>query len=285
MSLVVHHNVAARFARLHLDRAQDAIKVSTDRMSSGYRLNRAADDTTAYAMSIRFDSDLVGLETVNRNARNGMNLIGAMEGTSGEILRVLNRMRELATKNATETMTPTDRSEAQIEFNALQDEIQRLAQTTHMNRVQGLAVSDTMTFQVGVAGGAGNQVVLSLHSMTLAALSLDHGNANVNTMTAAQNALDQVDIALSRLNTRRSQMAATFTQLQASFDVSANDREALLNTLNVIRDTDYAVEYQLGAESDSLAGCGQHLESGQHDSTARAAVVAGLGRTSWLDLV
>jgi flagellin len=111
-----------------------------------------------------------------------------------------------------------------------------------MNRVQGLAVSDTMTFQVGVAGGAGNQVVLSLHSMTLAALSLDHGNANVNTMTAAQNALDQVDIALSRLNTRRSQMAATFTQLQASFDVSANDREALLNTLNVIRDTDYAVE-------------------------------------------
>jgi flagellin len=99
-----------------------------------------------------------------------------------------------------------------------------------------------MTFQVGVAGGAGNQVVLSLRSMTLAALSLDHGNANVNTMTAAQNALDQVGIALSRLNTRRSQMAATFTQLQASFDVSANDREALLNTLNVIRDTDYAVE-------------------------------------------
>ena len=137
MSLVVHHNVAARFARLHLDQAQDAIKVSTDRMSSGYRLNRAADDTTAFAMAVRFDSDVVGLETVNRNARNGMNLISAMEGTGGEILRVLNRMRELATKNATETMTPTDRSEAQIEFVALQDEIQRLSQTTHMNRVQG----------------------------------------------------------------------------------------------------------------------------------------------------
>jgi flagellin len=69
MSLVVHHNVAARFARMHLDRAQAAIKVSTDRMSSGYRLNRAADDTTAFAMSMRFESDLTSYETVNRNAK------------------------------------------------------------------------------------------------------------------------------------------------------------------------------------------------------------------------
>ncbi len=242
MSLVVHHNVAARFARLHLDRAQEAIQSSTDRMSSGYRLNRAADDTTAFAMSMRFGSDLVGLETVNRNARNGMNLIGAMESTSGEILRVLNRMRELATKNATETMTPTDRTEAQIEFVALQDEIQRLAQTTHMNRVQGLAVSDTMTFQVGAGGGAANQVVLSLRSMTLNALSIGPGNADINLMSHAQDALNKIDTALSRLNTRRSQMAATFTQLNAAFEVTAGDREALLNTLNVIRDTDYAVE-------------------------------------------
>lgn len=242
MSLVVHHNVAARFARMHLDRAQAAIKVSTDRMSSGYRLNRAADDTTAFAMSMRFESDLTSYETVNRNARNGMNLIGAMEGTTNEILNVLNRMRELATKNATETMTTVDRSEAQIEFEALQAEIQRLAQSTHMNRVQGLALSETMTFQVGVGGGAANQTVLNLRPMTIAALSLDAPNASISSLTAAQTALDQVDVALSRLNTRRSQLAATFTQLESAFDVTAAGRESLLNTLNVIRDTDYAVE-------------------------------------------
>jgi flagellin len=242
MSLVVHHNVAARFARMHLDRAQAAIKVSTDRMSSGYRLNRAADDTTAFAMSMRFQSDLTGYETVNRNARNGMNLIGAMEGTTNEILNVLNRMRELATKNATETMTATDRSEAQIEFGALQAEIQRLAQTTHMNRVQGLALSETMTFQVGVGGGAANQTVLQLRPMTVAALSLDAPNTNISNLTTAQTALDQIDVALSRLNTRRSQLAATYNQLESAFNVTAADRDSLLNTLNVIRDTDYAVE-------------------------------------------
>ena len=242
MSLVVHHNVAARFARMHLARAQDAIQSSTDRMSSGYRLNRAADDTTAFAVSMRFSSDLTGLETVNRNARNGMNLISAMEGTAGEILRVLDRMRELATKNATETMTATDRSEAQIEFAALQEEIQRLAQTTQMNRVQGLAVSDTMTFQVGAGGGAANQVVLSMRSMTLAALSIGPGDADIMLMSNAQGALESIDVALSRLNTRRSEMAATFSQLNSAFDVTAADREALLNTLNVIRDTDYAEE-------------------------------------------
>lgn len=242
MSLVVHHNVAARFARMHLARAQDAIQSSTDRMSSGYRLNRAADDTTAFAVSMRFNSDLTGLETVNRNARNGMNLISAMEGTAGEILRVLDRMRELATKNATETMTATDRSEAQIEFAALQEEIQRLAQTTQMNRVQGLAVSDTMTFQVGAGGGAANQVVLSMRSMTLAALSIGPGDADIMLMSNAQGALESIDVALSRLNTRRSEMAATFSQLNSAFDVTAADREALLNTLNVIRDTDYAEE-------------------------------------------
>ena len=139
-------------------------------------------------------------------------------------------------------MTPTDRSEAQIEFVALQDEIQRLAQTTHMNRVQGLAVSDTMTFQVGAGGGAANQVVLSLRSMTLNALSVGPGNVDISQMSHAQDALNKIDTALSRLNTRRSQMAATFTQLNAAFEVTAGDREALLNTLNVIRDTDYAVE-------------------------------------------
>jgi flagellin len=211
-------------------------------MSSGYRLNRAADDTTAFAMSMRFESDLTSYETVNRNARNGMNLIGAMEGTTNEILNVLNRMRELATKNATETMTTVDRSEAQIEFEALQAEIQRLAQSTHMNRVQGLALSETMTFQVGVGGGAANQTVLKLRPMTIAALSLGAPNANISNLTAAQTALDQVDVALSRLNTRRSQLAATFTQLESAFDVTADGRESLLNTLNVIRDTDYAVE-------------------------------------------
>ena len=242
MSLVVHHNVAARFARMHLARAQDAIQSSTDRMSSGYRLNRAADDTTAFAVSMRFSSDLTGLETVNRNARNGMNLISAMEGTAGEILRALDRMRELATKNATETMTATDRSEAQIEFAALQEEIQRLAQTTQMNRVQGLAVSDTMTFQVGAGGGAANQVVLSMRSMTLAALSIGPGDADIMLMSNAQGALESIDVAAPRLNTRRSEMAATFSQLNPAFDVTAADREALLNTLNVIRDTDYAEE-------------------------------------------
>jgi flagellin len=242
MPLVVHHNVAARFARLHLDKAQDAIQVSTERMSSGYRLNRAADDTTAYAMSMRFSSDLSSFETVNRNARNGMNLVTAMEGTSNQILQVLNRMRELATKNSTETMTAVDRSEAQIEFQALTNEIQRLAQTTHMNRVQGLALSGTLTFQVGVAGGGANQVVLQMRSMTLAALSLNNGNSNVSSLTAAQSALDQIGVALSRLNTRRSQLGATFNQLETAFAVTAADRESLLNTLNVIRDTDYAVE-------------------------------------------
>ena len=211
MSLVVHHNVAARFARMHLARAQDAIQSSTDRMSSGYRLNRAADDTTAFAVSMRFDSDLTGLETVNRNARNGMNLISAMEGTAGEILRVLDRMRELATKNATETMTATDRSEAQIEFAALQEEIQRLAQTTQMNRVQGLAVSDTMTFQVGAGGGAANQVVLSMRSMTLAALSIGPGDADIMLMSNAQGA-PRASTSRPRLNTPLGD-GVTFSQL------------------------------------------------------------------------
>ncbi len=242
MSLVVHHNVAARFARMHLDRAQDATSVSTERLSSGYRLNRAADDTTAYAMNMRFESDLAAFSTVNRNARNGMNLITAIEGTTDEILNVLERMRQLATMSATESMTNSDRVQAQIEFTALQTEMQRLAQTTHMNTVQGLAVSDTMTFQVGVAGGIANQVVLNIRSLTIAALSMNAPNAQINNMTQSQNTLSHIATALSRVNTRRSRMGATYRQLEAAFDVTGADRQSLLNTLGVIRDTDYAVE-------------------------------------------
>lgn len=242
MSLVVHHNVAARFARMHLERAQVATGGSAERLSSGERINRAADDTTAYAMAIRFKSDVNGYDVVRRNSRNGMNLIQAMEGTTEEMIQVLTRMRELSTKSATDSMTNNDRIQVQIEYTALQNELQRLSQTTHMNEVQGLAISDTMTFQVGLGGGAANQVVLSLNSMTIAALSLQAANSDVSTLTAAQTALDQISVALDRLATNRSRMGATFRALEASFGLASADSDALMNTISVIRDTDYAEE-------------------------------------------
>jgi len=242
MSLVVHHNVAARFARMHLERAQVATGGSAERLSSGERINRSADDTTAYSMAIRFKSDVHGYEVVRRNSRNAMNLIQAMEGTTEEMIQVLTRMRELSTKAATDSMTNDDRLQVQIEYTALQDELHRLSQTTHMNEVQGLAISDTMTFQVGLGGGAANQVVLSLNSMTIAALSIEPANSDVRGVTAARTALGQLSVALDRLITNRSRMGATYRQLEASFGLANADSDALMNTISVIRDTDYAEE-------------------------------------------
>jgi flagellin len=240
MALVVHQNLAARRARYSLSRAHRDQSTALERMSSGMRLNRSSDDTTAYALSTRLASNIESYTTAGDNAKNGLSLVRSLEGTATEMLGVIDRMRQVATQAATGTLTDKDRVQAQIEFTALQSEIQRLAQTTHVNGIQGVAVSTQLTFQVGIRSGVQNRVVVTLSPMTLGALSI--GGSGVSTQGSAQIALSALIGAETRLIELQTRLGARYNELSSAENNAMSQVENLNVTYASMRDADYAVE-------------------------------------------
>lgn len=242
MGAIVHHNLPAGYARLNLSRAYQDSAQSIERLSSGFRLNHPKDETGGYALSQRLKSDLAIYEQVRRNAQTGMTLTRAIESTSVEVLDVLDRMRELALSASTDTMTNTDRVQAQVEFGALQGELNRLANTQQVNNISGLATSGTLTFQTGIREGQHNLVVLTLSDMRPGALSLSAGLVDVSTQANAQSSIDSIESALDRVINYRTRIGARYRELEVAFDVGSNQMENISRTNAVIRDTDYAME-------------------------------------------
>ena len=234
MTLVVHQNLAARHARYNLGRAHRDQSAALERMSSGMRLNRSADDTTSYALSTRLASSIESYATAGENAKNGLNLVRSMESTATEMLGVIDRMRQVATQTATGTLTNDDRVQAQIEFSALQAEIQRLSQTTHVNGIQGLAASTQLTFQVGIRSGAQNKVAVTLSPMTLGALSI--GGIGVSTQGVAQVALSALINAESMLVNLQTRLGARHNELSSAELNTMSQVENLTGTYASMRD-------------------------------------------------
>jgi len=177
-----------------------------------------------------------------QNAETGMALTRAIEASGVQMLDVLDRMRELSVASSTDTMTNSDRVQAQVEFGALQQELSRLANTVQINNVRGLATSGALVFQTGIREGQHNRVVLTLSDMRPAQLSIDAGAANISTQADAHSSLDSIENAKQALIDYRTRIGSRYRELDVAFDVNVHQMENLGRTSAVIRDTDYAEE-------------------------------------------
>jgi len=242
MAAIVHHNLPAGYARLNLARAYRSSERSIQRLSSGYRVNHPGDGTAAYSMSQRLNSDMDIYKQARQNAETGMALTRAIEASGVQMLDVLDRMRELSVASSTDTMTNSDRVQAQVEFGALQQELSRLANTVQINNVRGLATSGALVFQTGIREGQHNRVVLTLSDMRPAQLSIDAGAANISTQADAHSSLDSIENAKQALIDYRTRIGSRYRELDVAFDVNVHQMENLGRTSAVIRDTDYAEE-------------------------------------------
>jgi flagellin len=250
MALTVRTNLASIRASNRLNSTQNSLSSSLERISSGLRVNRAADDAAGMSVATRMESDNTSLKQAIRNANDGISMIQTAEGGLNEIFNILVRMRELSVQASNETYNSNDRSLIDTEFLELGLEIKRIASIANFNRQDILSATTNFTLQIGIFNNADNQLDIGLSTIaaTWGALDINGaGNFNVasngiTTMTRAASAITVIDDALDAVNTRRSRLGSFQNRLENALNEATNYSENLSASASQILDVDYAEE-------------------------------------------
>src|SRR5256885_808074 len=177
MSLRIQNNVEAFNAHRNLSATEDQLGTSMERLSSGYRINRAADDAAGLAISERLRGQIGGLDQAQRNARDAVSLVQTAEGSLTEVHSMLQRIRDLAVQYKNGSLSTADRTAIQSEVNQLASEIERIGQSAEFNGISVLNTTQTLSFQIGASDGQviavslitlGSQVGVSFYQLSAA---------------------------------------------------------------------------------------------------------------------
>lgn len=237
MSLVVNTNVASIVAANNVNSTRGSMEQAMERLSSGKRINGAADDAAGLAISSRMTAQIRGLNQAIRNANDGISLAQTAEGALIEIENMLQRMRELAVQSETGTNSDNDRTYLDLEFSALETEISRIAQTTQFNGqdVFSTGADTTFTFKAGYSTAATDDITVTLSNMTFTP-------TGIGTSTSAGTSIGELDTQLATIRAERADMGATINRLNYTVDNMAN---IVVNTeaaRSRIVDADFATE-------------------------------------------
>ena len=255
MALVVNTNVASLAAQRNLATNQAQLGKSVERLSSGLRITRAADDAAGLSVSETLRAQIRSINQANRNAGDGISLTQVADGAAATVGSLLSRMRELATQSASGTLGTTERSYLDQEFVALRSEIDRISTTTEYNG-QPLLSGSSNTFEVfiGFKSGSGNSLSVALDDLDVAAVGLT--GASVSTATAAQSMLSKIDSAISAVATAR----ANYGSIQSRFEVAIQNLTVTAENFTAaesrIRDADIAQETSVFTKNQILTQSG-----------------------------
>lgn len=238
MGLRINQNITALNAHRNLVATDNALSKSLERLSSGLRINRAADDAAGLAISEKMRGQIKGLAQAIRNAQDGISLIQTAEGALNETHSILQRMRQLAIEAANDTLTDTDRNQIQQEINQLIEEVDRIANTTQFNTQTLLDGNFSGTFHIGANQ---NQIIaLSISGMDSTSLTIDA--ISVTTQTGAEAAIASLDTAINAVSTERSKLGAYQNRLEHTIANLGVAQENLAAAESRIRDVDMAAE-------------------------------------------
>ena len=267
--MVVQHNLQAANTNRQLGITTSAQAKSTEKLSSGYKINRAADDAAGLSISEKMRSQIRGLNKASSNAQDGVSLVQTAEGALNETHSILQRMNELATQAANGTNTSVDRSAIRAELDQLTSEINRIQSTTQFN---------TMNLLDGTFSGAKNQMKLQVGA--LSGQSIDFSIANmcatkiglkttlsVSTFTKAGSYMKSVQHAIEVVSKQRSAMGAIQNRLEhtiANLDTTSENTQSAESR---IRDTDMASEMVTYSKNNILAQAGQSMLAQANQST------------------
>ncbi|MCC6966755.1 MAG: flagellin FliC [Nitrospira sp.] len=255
MALVVNTNVASLAAQRNLAINQAQLGKSVERLSSGLRITRAADDAAGLGVSETLRAQIRSINQANRNAGDGISLTQVADGAAATVGSLLSRMRELATQSASGTLGTTERSYLDQEFVSLRSEIDRIATTTEYNG-QPLLSGSSNTFEVfiGFKSGSGNSLNVALADLDVAAIGLT--GASVSTAAAAQSMLSNIDSAISAVATAR----ANYGSIQSRFEVAIQNLTVTAENFTAaesrIRDADIAQETSVFTKNQILTQSG-----------------------------
>lgn len=241
MSLFVNTNVSALNAQRQLFNSGSNLSVSFERLSSGFRINRAADDSAGLQITDRLTSQIGGLNQAVRNANDGISLAQTAEGALQEITSSLQRIRTLAVQSQNGINTSADRTALQKEVSAIKTEISRISSTTQFGGVDLLTGGYSAAFLVGANGGQTISVNLS-RSGGYGASGLSLSNTTVDTYANASAALTSIDAAISTIGATRADLGALQNRFQSTIRNLSNIVENVSGARSRIKDTDFAKE-------------------------------------------
>ncbi len=252
MPVRIFNNIASLNAQRILGINNDRLALSVERISSGIRINRAADDAAGLGISEALRSDIRALRQAVRNSNDGIALINVAEGALNEQSSILIRLRDLASQAATGTVGSTERATIQLEFTALSNEIDRISATTQFNG-QGLvdgslastvSSANQVLIQVGIDSGVNSRINLNeqinLTAVTSSSLGID--TLSVTAAAQALTTLDTINTAISKVTQARGQVGAVQNRLTRSVGNLSVSIENLQAAESSIRDADIAKE-------------------------------------------
>ena len=269
--MVVQHNLQAANTNRQLGITTSAQAKSTEKLSSGYKINRAADDAAGLSISEKMRSQIRGLNKASSNAQDGVSLVQTAEGALNETHSILQRMNELATQAANDTNTSVDRNAIKDELKQLTSEIDRIKSTTQfntMNLLDGTFSGDTHKMKLQVGALSGQVIDFNIKKMGATAIGLVKvDDIHVSTFTKAGSYMKKVQTAIENVSKQRSALGAIQNRLEhtiANLDTTSENTQAAESR---IRDTDMASEMVTYSKNNILAQAGQSMLAQANQST------------------
>lgn len=264
--MIVQHNMASANTNRQLGIISGNLSVSTEKLSSGYKINRAGDDAAGLTISEKMRGQIRGLNKASDNAENGISLIQTAEGALNETESILQRMRELAVQAANDTNVSADRGAIAKEMDALQSEITRIGNQTEFNTMKLLSGGFTKkNLQIGA--NSGQKIQFSIKDMRAKAIGVDKAKDNVSTHDIATKFIKTLDKAISQVSTQRSKLGALQNRLEHTIANADNTAENLQASESRIRDVDMAAEMVTYSKNNILQQAAQSMLAQANQST------------------
>lgn len=255
----INHNVPAMITGNSLRQTNRGLQKSLEKLSTGLRINRAADDAAGLSVSEQLRTQVRGLNMGARNIQDGIALLNIAEGALIEVEAMLQRMRELSIQSANDTLTSIERGYIQIEIGELQTEIDRITAGTQYNSqplLNGVApwgTADGGVLHIGPnSDSATDTIQYHIEPMTTISLGVDTANLNVLLQTDATAAITSLDKALRRVNELRATLGAMTNRLEHALVNQENQETNMQAAESVIRDSDFAYETSMFTRNQIL---------------------------------
>jgi flagellin len=253
----INHNISSMMGQQALAGQHEAMAKSIEKLSTGLRINRASDDAAGLSVSEQLRSQVRGMDRAKSNASDGIALLQIAEGAANQISSVLQRMRELAVQSSNDTLTTTERTYTNSEFQDLMSEIERISVATQYNGqtlLDGGATSFGATGSAssilhigannnhGDAAGTIDTINVSIDALTLGAIGMTQTTTSISTHSAAFTAISTIDNAINSVNQMRSDMGTYINRLDYAINNLNNQAANTQDAESRIRDVDFASE-------------------------------------------
>jgi flagellin len=271
MALTVNTNLSAMQAYQNLSRTSASMANSMAKLSSGLRINTAADDAAGLTVSEGLRSQVNGYGVAARNAQDGINMVQTADGALGEVHSILQRMRDLAVQGANDTNNVDSRKAIKAEADELGKELDRITNGTNFNGID-LLKGGTSNFQVGAGGTTNDTIAVTLADVATSVGTLSGAAGatgfDVTANGAAQTTITTIDTALTKISTDRAGLGAAQNRLNHAMNIANVSAQNLAASQSHITDTDMAQEMVSYTKSNILSQAGtamlaQANQSGQ----------------------